>query len=163
MTDDSLTPTSGSRRVIVEHQHARKKRCAKAILLFVVAFLAGIVIGVGGTLLFLKNRFHRRPPKPPEVAAMITKHMREVIALSPEEEVKVTAIIDEHMNEVDAMRRATFGSFRTVIDRMNDQISEVIGSERFEKWDKDKKSRFGKRKPPPDMGDGPPHERRGRK
>ncbi|MCD8140797.1 MAG: hypothetical protein LUE17_13635 [Planctomycetaceae bacterium] len=159
MTDHTLKQVSDSQRIIVSHHAKReKKRYAKAILLLLLAVLAGVVIGVGGTLVYIKNKFHRRPPSPDAVAEMLTRHMHEAVTLQGDEDSRIRDIIDDHMSEVDAMRRSTFRDFRTVMDRMNQQIAEVLGPERYALWVKERERRFGKRKPPP-----PPHERRDRR
>ncbi|MCD8351303.1 MAG: hypothetical protein LUC93_11910 [Planctomycetaceae bacterium] len=159
MTDHTLKQASDSQRVIVSHHAAReKKRYTKAILLLLVAVLAGVVIGVGGTLVYIKNKFHRRPPSPDALAEMIKKNIHEAVTLQAGEDDRIRDIIDEHMSEVDTMRRATFREFRTVMDRMNVQIAEVLGPERYAIWEKERERRFGKRKPPP-----PPHERRNKR
>lgn len=150
MIENTLKQASDSQRFISrKHQAREKKRYAKAILLLLLAVLAGVVIGVGGTLLFIKNKFHRRPPKPDAVAEMVVGRIRESVTLNPEEEGRLSAIVDERMREVDAMRRSNFDSFRGVMERMSDQIAEVLGPERSAKWDVDKEKFFGKRARPP--------------
>lgn len=167
MSEHTLKAASDSQRFISrKHQAREKKRYVKAILLLLLAVLAGVAIGVGGTLLFIRDKFHRRPPKADAVAQMVVGRMRESVTMNPDEERRLTAIVDERMREVDAMRRSSFDSFRDIMERMNEQITEVLGPERTAKWEVDKEKFFGKRaRPPKKDGDHPkppkppkPHE-----
>ena len=162
MTEHTLKQASDSQRFISrKHQAREKKRYAKAILLLLLAVLAGVVIGVGGTLLYVKSKFHRRPPKADAVAAMVVGCIRESVTLNPEEERRLTAIVDERMQEVDALRRSSFDTFRNAMQQMNEQIAEVLGPERNAKWAVDKEKFFGKRAGgPPKRDDGPGGGRR---
>jgi hypothetical protein len=146
MTDPALRDVSDSRRLLFRrHRDQAKRRYLKAVLLLVAAVLAGVVIGVGGALLYLKNRYHHRPPRPDAVAGIMLERMRGLMTLDSDEESRLRIIIDSHMNEVDAIRRQSFGEFRAVIDRMNEEMVEVIGPERHAKWKAYTEKRFGRK------------------
>lgn len=150
MSEHVLKAASDSQRFISrKHQAREKKRYVKAILLLLLAVLAGVAIGVGGTLLFIRGKFHRRPPQADAVAEMVVSRMRESVALNPEEERRLTVIVGERMQEVDAMRRTSFDNFRGIMERLTEQIAEVLGPERAAKWEVDKEKFFGKRARPP--------------
>lgn len=154
MTDNMLKQASESQRTILrQHQAREKKRYFKAVLLLLLAVFAGVAIGVGGTVLYMRDKFRRRPPSPEAVADMVVGRMREAIPLKPEEETRLHGVIDEHMREVDAFRRANFDNFRAVMDRMNARIAEVVGPERNATWNNAKEKYFGKRAHPPKRND----------
>ncbi len=152
MTDD--IPVSDSQRLLRQRYAAGKRRYAKAVFFLVVAVVAGIVIGVGGTLLYARNKMYRLPPNPKAIGDAMLGHMRGLVALTPEEETAVKSIIDRHVDEVDAMRKASFETIRGVFQRMNDQIEQVIGPDRMKVWRDDKEKRYGKRHPSDDRHKG---------
>lgn len=160
MNEDSAVSTA-SQRLIREHQVARKRRYAKGVASIILAVLAGMVIGVGGTLLFIKNKMHRIPPKPEAIANAMMDHMRRVVSITPEEETRVREIFDAHLTEVAAMRKESFKNTREMFRKMDGEVETVIGPERAKIWREDKEKRFKRRrdeKPPLDKNhpDGEP-------
>jgi uncharacterized protein YneF (UPF0154 family) len=144
MTND--IPATDSQRLIRQHYAAHnKRRYAKAVLLILVAVLAGVVIGVGGTLLYARNKLYRLPPNPRAIGEAMLEHMRGLVALTPDEETEVKGIIDEHVDEVDALRKSSFATIREVFRRMNGKIETVIGPDRMKVWREDKEKRYGRR------------------
>ena len=144
MTND--IPVSDSQRLIRQHYAVNQRwRYAKAVLFLLVAVAAGVVIGAGGTLVYVKNKMYRLPPNPEAIGAAMLDHMRGLVALTPDEEAAVKGIIGEHVGEVDALRRSSFATIRGVFRRMNEKIEVVIGPERMKIWRDDKEKRYGRK------------------
>lgn len=141
MTND--TTVSESQRLIRQHHASHKKQYAKAILLILVAVVAGVVIGVGGTVLYFKNKMHRVPPHPKAIGEAMLEHMHGLMTLNPDEEARVRVIIDEHVGEVEAMRKESFQNIRDVFTRMHGKLETVLGPERMKIWQADREKRFG--------------------
>ncbi len=155
MTNDA--PVSDSQR-LVRQQYAvhQRRRYAKAVLFLLVAVVAGMVIGAGGTLVYVKNKMYRLPPNPRAIGAAMLDHMRGLMTLTPDEESAVKGIIDEHVGEVDALRKSSFATIRGVFSRMNGEIEAVIGPERMKVWRDDKEKRYGRRHLGDNRREGPP-------
>lgn len=154
MTDETLKQASNSQRFLAQHHHQRGKRYVKAILLLLLAIAAGAVIGVGCTLMFVKGRFQKRPPRPDALGEILLSRMRESIPLNAEEEEQVKAVIDEHMKLVTKMRKQSFRDFRAVMDDMESGVAEVLGPERNRTWKTARDHHFGRRRAQPE----PEHE-----
>jgi len=159
MTNENSAATAASQRLIREHQSAQKRRYAKGVALIILAVLAGMVIGAGGTLLYFKNKMHRIPPKPDAIADAMMKHLRGLITVNPDEEARVREIFDAHLVEVDAMRKESFQNIREMFRKMDGEVEAVIGPERAKIWREDKEKRFKRRRDErrhPDDKKGPP-------
>ncbi|MDR1744431.1 MAG: hypothetical protein LBS30_01610 [Planctomycetota bacterium] len=137
--------TTTSQRLIRQQHAARKKRYAQAVALIVLAVLAGVVIGVGGTVLHFRNTMHRIPPRPKAIGDAMIGHMRGLIATTPEEERRVREVIDSHLEEVDAMRRESFRAIREVFGRMDAPLESILGPDRMKIWREDRERRFSRK------------------
>lgn len=137
---------SESQRLITRMHATQNKRYAKAVLLILIAMAAGIVIGAGGAVVYMKKHFHRVPPKPEAIAQAMMEHMHSILKVAPDEETRIKEIIDKHMTEAEQIRKKSFADSRPVFEKMNAAIEEVLGPERFKVWDDDKVRRWGDKK-----------------
>lgn len=123
-----------SQRFMAMHNARTGRRYAKATALMLLAVLAGVIIGVGCTVLYFNNRMHRPPPRGDAIAAAIMKRLDELVKLTPDEERRLREITDVRMKEVDGIRKGSFADIRRVFDVMHGEIGEVIGPERAKVW-----------------------------
>lgn len=138
-------PVAESQRLIAKHHVPQGRRYAKAVALMALAVLAGIIIGVGGTVLYFNKKLHRVPPRPDAIAQAIVNRLRELVALTPDEEKSVQAIVDVRMKEVDDIRKNSFQDIRDAFDNLDEDLTPIIGAERVQKW-KDYKEMRSKEK-----------------
>ncbi len=115
----------------------------KAAVLLLLALCAGIVIGASGTFIYVKQTMRRSPPKAEQLGKSIMTRMSERVALSGDEKRQIESIIDSHMEIVEAIRQETIDQIRGEFDTMNDSIDTVLGAERSQQWEADKKHRYG--------------------
>ncbi len=144
------------------HRHVveRKRRnYIKAAAILLVVMLAGVIIGAGGTLYMVKRRMHRQPPKADQIGKSILERMDSTLSITPDEKVRLEQIVAEHMAEVETVRRDTMARIRQEFDVMNDAIDQVLGPERSEKWEADKRERYGKFYRPPEERHATPSRR----
>lgn len=144
-SDANATSTSSARISARLHKPAasRRRRYLKAGLLLLFALIAGIAIGVSSTLMYFKNKFPRKRPTTEEVAQGILERMEKSVALTPDEHDKIAGIIKFHMNEVDRVRKESFNVLFDEMDKMSDNIAEILGPERNDVWEADKDKHFG--------------------
>lgn len=138
------TMAADSRRMILRQRSARKKRYAKAVALLVLAVVAGIVIGIGGTVLYFGKTAHRRGAR--AIADAMVARLDSLISLTPEEELRVREVIDARLEEVDAMRRRRFDEIRGVFRNMDGPLESILGAERANVWREYSEKRFDKRR-----------------
>lgn len=155
MTQESGMTLSDSQRLLARHQSVRKRRWIKAVLFVLLFVVAGVVIGVGGTLMFIKGKMHRVPPKREAIVASILEKMREQITVTSDEESRLTEMLEGYMDEMDEVRKGSFQRVKAIFRRMDEDIKTVLGPERFSVWFeyKEKKMERWRRD---DRGGGPP-------
>ena len=133
-TEPGPGPNASQQLAAVHHNAARKRRYAKAVALILVAVLAGVIIGVGGAVLFLNKKMHRVPPRPEAIADAMINRVGELVTITPDEDARLRVIAHEHMNEVDEIREQSFEDMHVVFRRMNDQVDTLLGPERAKVW-----------------------------
>lgn len=144
MSAESGADTGASQKLAAAHHNAaRKRRYAKAIALLLVAVLAGVIIGVGGAVLFMNKRMHRVPPRPDAIADAMVNRMGSMLSITPDEDARLRAIAHNHMKRVDEIREKSFDDMHGVFRLMNDEIDTLLGPERAGVWKeyRDKRAR----------------------
>lgn len=139
--------SSPSKQFDAQHRlNARKNRRTylKAGLFLFLAIIAGMVIGVGVTLLFIKSRMHMQMPKADQIGRSVLKRLRETVELTDDEKSRLEEIILSHMIEVDKVRTESLNAISLEFDEMNEQVDEILGPERSAKWEADKRQHYGK-------------------
>lgn len=146
-----------SRRMLAQRHSAKNRRYAKAIAFIAVVVLAGVVIGVGGTVIYFNRKAHRGPPRPEAISEAMLNRMRDLFSLTPDEEKEIKTIVDARLREVEEIRKSSFQEVRNVFEAMDDDMAEKIGRDRVQKWKdyKDKKRRERKElhRPEPEKKD----------
>ncbi len=142
---------SESRRHIARHHatHGRR-RYLKAGAFLLLAMLAGFAIGVGSTVLYIKDKMHRVPPSPDAIEDAMVGRMQTLLGISPDEEEKLRDVIDSHMEKVEDIRRDSFDSIRDVFREMDSQFLDILGPDRHRVWKEEREKRFHRKKRPRD-------------
>ena len=160
-------PLSDSQRLLARHHAVQKRRWIKAIAFVSLFVAAGVVIGVGGTLLFFKNKMHRVPPKRDAIVASMVEKMGERVTLTRDEEKRLGELMEGYFDEIEDVRKESFQSVKAIFKRMDQGIESILGPERFKVWYDYKEKKMAERwrrddRKPPHDGPPPPGER-GRK
>lgn len=119
------------------HFHPKRHKKGRAWLWVVVALLcviAGGVIGGGVVMMYIKTRTFPKPPDSTEMADKLTERMTNVVSVAEDENAVIREIIVRHMEAVRQIRRESFDNIRDQFDAMREEVGEVLGPERKEKW-----------------------------
>lgn len=153
MTEESAA-ISNRTAVRPKHRSARRRRLL-AVLLLALTLVAGAVIGVSLTVVYFEKR-PPRPPRPEDVGKALVNRMSEFLALSEEETENLRTVVDRRMAVVKGIRDESWLAIRGEFDALSEEARELIGAERYAKWEAERNKRFG------DKREGPPgHGRRG--
>ncbi|MCC8115811.1 MAG: hypothetical protein LIP18_01420 [Planctomycetes bacterium] len=142
-----------SRRLIARHHAAHGRRYLKAGALIFLAMLAGFAIGVGSTVLYLKDKMHRVPPSPDAIEDAMVGRMQTLLGISPDEEEKLRDFIDSHMEKFEDIRSDSFESIRSVFREMDQEFLDILGPDRHRLWAEEREKRFHRKKRPRDRDD----------
>lgn len=137
---DDMT-VSDSQRLIARNHAKQTRRWVKAVALLLAAVAAGVVIGVGGTILFFDKKMHRVPPKPDAIVDAMVNRIRELTNATDDEAARMKEVLDQHMDEIDEMRRKYFADTRRMFENMDTEVDAIIGVERGKIWREYKKKR----------------------
>ncbi len=137
---------SESKRLLARHHAIHGRRYWKALALLTLAVFAGVVIGVGGTVLYFQKKMHWVPPRPDAIAGAMLERMQSLVNVNPQEGEQLKGIINSHMREVEEVRKGSFREIRGVCKRMDAEVAKVLGSDRAKIWELDKEKRAAERR-----------------
>lgn len=118
-----------------------------AVAVVVVAFLAGIFVGVAGDHLYLirSGRLSPRHTSSRSAADRMTDRLTHELNLSPQQKTQVQQIIERHRAKIDATMANVRPQVRQELDATNAEIETVLTPEQKTKF-ADLRMRIGARR-----------------
>ena len=132
-----------------------RRRWVWPVLLALVIFVSGVVVGGGLTFKIITSGFKRSFQDPEVSAERITNRMKRRLDLTDEQFVQVRRIILERQKAFQSMRKQVRPQLEAQIEKTRQELAAVLSPEQARKWEK----RFGqflKFWLPPQPGDPPP-------
>lgn len=106
-----------------------------AAIVVVVAFLAGIVIGVAGDHFWRIRHFGRGPRQPALITALILRRLDHELNLTPQQEQAVRQILTAREQRIGALMSTVRPQIRQQIDAANAEIEKVLTPEQRLKFE----------------------------
>jgi len=101
-----------------------------------VILVAGVTLGVAGTLLVVKPE-RRPPPRDPGMAAQVTlRRMRDKLNLTPEQAKRIDTILREHFETLEKLRDAARPKITEAFEAMKAGINTVLTEQQRSDWEK---------------------------
>jgi hypothetical protein len=132
-----------------------RRRWIWTILLALVIFISGVLVGGGVTFKVITNGFKRSFQDPAVSAERITHRMKRRLDLTDEQTVQVRRIFLEQQKEIQSLRRQIRPQLEAQFEKTRRELAAVLTPEQARKWEK-RFARFLKFWLPPDPGDRPP-------
>lgn len=132
-----------------------RRRWVWPVLLALVVFVSGVLVGGGLTFKIITSGFKRSFQDPEVSAERITNRMKRRLDLTDEQCVQVRRIILERQKAFQTMRKQVRPQLEAQIEKTRQELAAVLTPEQARKWEK----RFGhflKFWLPPQPGDPPP-------
>jgi hypothetical protein len=104
---------------------SNKTRTA-AIVIVIVAFLAGLLVGVAGDHLYLIHNGRLSPRHARFSAGRMTERLAGELELSPQQKTQVQQIIERHHAKIDAVMNNARPQVRGEIDATNAEIETIL-------------------------------------
>jgi Spy/CpxP family protein refolding chaperone len=118
------------------------------VVVVIIAFVAGILVGVAGDhLLFIHHLFPRG-----FVAGRIVERLDRELHLTPQQKTQVQQILDRHRARIDAITSSVRPQVRQEIDTTNAEIEKILTPEQRAQFAKMRMRMPGRR----GMGGPPP-------
>lgn len=105
-----------------------------AIAVVVVAFIAGILVGVAGDHLYLIRSGRLSPRHGRFAADRMTDRLTHELDLSPQQKTQVQQIIERHRAKIDATMAAVRPQVRQELDATNAEIETILTPEQKTKF-----------------------------
>jgi hypothetical protein len=98
-----------------------------AVVVVVVAFIAGILVGVAGDHLYLIHNGRLFPRHAARFAAdRMADHLGRKLQLSPQQKTQVQQIIERHRAKIDAAMSSVRPQVRQELDVTNKEIDSIL-------------------------------------
>ena len=122
-----------------------------AVVVVIVAFFAGLLVGVAGDRFYLIRSHRLFPHRAMQFAARrIVEHLDRDLHLTPQQKVEIQAIIDRHRVRMESIMSGVRPQMRQEIDAANAEIETVLTPQQRAEFEKTR-MRMG-----PRHGFGPP-------
>ncbi len=107
-----------------------------AVLVVVVAFIAGILVGVAGDHFYLIRNGRLFPRRAGRFAAdRMADNLGRELQLSPQQKTQVQQIIERHRAKIDAVMTGVRPQVRQEIDATNKEIETILTAEQRTKFE----------------------------
>jgi hypothetical protein len=108
-----------------------------AVVVVIVVFVAGILVGVAGDHLYLIHNGRLFPRRASHFAAdRMAEHLGRELQLSPQQKTQVQQIIERHRAKIDATMSSIRPQVRQEIDATNAEIDKILNAEQKTKFAK---------------------------
>jgi hypothetical protein len=132
-----------------------RRRWVWTILLALVIFVSGVLVGGGLTFKVITSGFKRSFQDPAVSAERITHRMKKQLDLTDKQAVQVHRIFFEQQKAFQSLRKQVRPQLEAQIEKTRQELAAVLTPEQARKWEK-RFGRFMKFWLPPKNGDDPP-------
>jgi hypothetical protein len=129
-----------------------RRRWVWTILLALVIFVSGVLVGGGLTFKAITSGFKRSFQDPAVSAERITHRMKKQLDLTDEQAAQVQRIIFERQKAFQSLRKQVRPQIEAQIEKTRQELTAVLTPEQARKWEKQFR-RFMKFWLPPKNGD----------
>jgi len=113
-----------------------RRRWMRTILLALVIFVSGILVGGGLTFKAVTTGFKRFFQDPEALAENITHRMKKRLDLTDEQAVQVRRIILERQKAIQSLRKEIQPRLEAQIENTRREVAAVLTPEQARKWEK---------------------------
>lgn len=103
-------------------------------MLMVVIFLSGMIVGVGGTLIFIRQQVQHGIQHPEEAPQRLANRVRRVLGLDEMQRDKIEELIRTRQTALQSIRREFQPQFLQEFDELGEEIGEVLNEEQRAEW-----------------------------
>jgi len=116
----------------------------RALESLIAIFLLGLIIGVGGALLWVDRGPQNATNAIPRFSGAYRRNpvkLAELLHLTPEQDAKIRAIYDETRRESAALSKEMEPKFEAIRNKTNSRIAEILNDEQKKIWEEFLKQR----------------------
>lgn len=98
--------------------------------------VSGMVMGAGGSVLFLKHRFDQPNHEPKHFSDRLANRVTRDLDLSEEQSTKVREIFKAHQEEMHTIRLQIKDDIDSSFDDLKSEVEAVLTPDQIEKWER---------------------------
>lgn len=111
------------------------KARATALVVVVVAFLAGLLVGVAGDHVYLIHSRQLSPRRGMEAMTRLLDRLDHELELTPQQRDQVHRIIESHHRKIEVLTGGVRPQIRQELDQANREIGAILTPEQRVKYD----------------------------
>ena len=112
----------------------RRRRGWLRLLLYLVIFISGGIVGTGITLMVIRKSALFAVHHPDEMPAIIADRMTRVLDLDDDQKCQILDILRERQEALQDIRRQSQPLVEEQLDLLEEQVAAVLDPEQQEKW-----------------------------
>ena len=116
-----------------------RRRWVRTLLLSLVIFISGVLVGGGLTFKVITSGFKRSFQDPVALAEHLTRRMKKSLDLTDDQVVQVRRILLERQKAFHSLRKEVQPKLEAQIENTRRELASVLTPEQARKWEK----RFG--------------------
>jgi len=112
-----------------------KRRRWPVVLISVLIFFSGLVVGAGGATFLIVRHARERMQNQERVPARVAGYLHNKLELTDDQARQVEEIVRERQAAMQAIRREVMPRFEAELDQARENIEEILTPEQGEKWE----------------------------
>ena len=126
---NSVTPPERPSIAVVPH-----RRTWLYVLLWLIIFGSGTVVGAGSTLWIVRNRVLEGIQHPERAPAGLARHLQRMLDLDDTQRDQVEDIFEHRQKELQKVRRAFQPEVEAQLDQVDKEVSAVLNDVQRTEW-----------------------------
>lgn len=158
--NDTLVAESSASHFPGKPPRSTKRRWLKVLLLLVI-FVSGMVIGSGLTIMGIVHHMRSQMSDPAQRALNWTHRLSRRLDLSPQEEQAVLPVMQDASQRFEVIRQEVYPRVEAELDRMQQEVAAVLPKDKVATWESQfqtLRKRWFPLPPQPGSKDQPAHE-----
>jgi len=115
-------------------QKALRWQFWKPVLLSLVIFASGAIVGTCATLILIRQQVHYRIHHPDEMPHKIASCLQRKLDLSDEQTNRVKAVLTERQQAIQQIRREFQPKLESQLDTLEKQVAELLDDSQSTTW-----------------------------
>jgi len=117
-----------------ERLHPIRRRIGMKVLLSLVIFSSGAIVGTCATLMFIRQQVHYRIHHPEEMPSKVASRIQWKFDLSDEQTKQVEAILADRQQAIQKIRREFQPQLERQLDQLEEQVADVLDDTQSTTW-----------------------------
>jgi hypothetical protein len=111
-----------------------RRRWWLRLILVLVIFVSGVLVGTGGTVLVIRNRVLTVVRHPEQMPQRMVNRLRWPLGLSDEQAVELEQVFERRQESLQRLRRRFQPELEAELDQIEAEVADVLDEEQQQRW-----------------------------